>query len=208
MTDSARIASLETQVRTLKRMLFGVFGLVVAGAVLGATSLQTVPDVITAKQFTVVNDKGDHVIHLGSHPVQKRGVAYFVDPIKGGQVVRISSNEAGGNISLLNGKGGQTVYFNSNVYGGGVSINEPNGNIVLMMASTPHGGSLTACDPRGKLKTAIGCLTSDSGSAMFWNKDNKGTVRISSNDEGHGLVDVSDKNEENIRTITYKAEAR
>ena len=66
MTESARIASLETQVRTLKRMLFGVFGLVVTGAVLGATSLQTVPDVIQAKKFEVVNDTGTTVVSLES----------------------------------------------------------------------------------------------------------------------------------------------
>ena len=66
MTESARIASLETQVRTLKRMLFGVFGLVVAGAVLGATSLQTVPDVIQAKKFEVVNDEGKVLVALGN----------------------------------------------------------------------------------------------------------------------------------------------
>ena len=51
MTTDTRIESLETQVRTLKRMLFGVFGLVVVGGLLAATSLQSVPDVIQAKQF-------------------------------------------------------------------------------------------------------------------------------------------------------------
>ena len=38
MTESARIASLETQVRTLKRMLFGVFGLFLVGGLLAAGS--------------------------------------------------------------------------------------------------------------------------------------------------------------------------
>ena len=66
MTESARIASLETQVRILKRMLFGVFGVVVAGAALGATSLQTVPDVIQAKKFEVVNDEGKVLVALGN----------------------------------------------------------------------------------------------------------------------------------------------
>ena len=36
MYDTARIESLEAQVRTLKRMLFGVFGLVLVGGLLAA----------------------------------------------------------------------------------------------------------------------------------------------------------------------------
>ena len=58
MSTDTRIESLETQVRTLKRMLFGVFGLVVVGGLLAATTLQSVPDVIQAKKFEVVNDEG------------------------------------------------------------------------------------------------------------------------------------------------------
>jgi hypothetical protein len=49
---------LRNQVRTLRRMIFGVFGLVVVGGLLAATSLQSVPDVVRAKQFEVVNDEG------------------------------------------------------------------------------------------------------------------------------------------------------
>ena len=66
MSTDTRIESLETQVRTLKRMLFGVFGLMLVGGLLAATSLQSVPDVIKAKSFQVVNDKGNVVVELKS----------------------------------------------------------------------------------------------------------------------------------------------
>ena len=52
------IDDLRNQVRSLKRMLFGMFGLVVVGGLLAATSLQSVPEVIQAKSFEVVNDAG------------------------------------------------------------------------------------------------------------------------------------------------------
>ena len=64
MTTDTRIESLETQVRTLKRMLFGVFGLVVVGGLLAATTLQSVPDVIQAKKFEVVNNAGVGVAEM------------------------------------------------------------------------------------------------------------------------------------------------
>ena len=66
MSTDTRIESLETQVRTLKRMLFGVFGLVVVGGLMAATSLQGVPDVVKAKSFEVVHDAGKVVAGFGA----------------------------------------------------------------------------------------------------------------------------------------------
>ena len=63
---TAEINELRNQVRTLKRMLFGVFGLVVVGGLLAASSLQSVPDVIQAKNIEVVNEDGEAQILLKS----------------------------------------------------------------------------------------------------------------------------------------------
>jgi hypothetical protein len=57
---------LRNQVRTLRRMLFGVFGLVVVGGLMAATSLQGVPDVVKAKSFEVVHDAGKVVAGFGA----------------------------------------------------------------------------------------------------------------------------------------------
>jgi hypothetical protein len=60
------INELRNQVRTLKRMLFGVFGVVVLGALLAATTFQNVPDVIQANRFEVINAEGNPVVVLDS----------------------------------------------------------------------------------------------------------------------------------------------
>jgi len=60
------ITELRTQVRTLKRIVYGFGCLLVAGVVVSATSLQTVPDVIQAKRFDVVNNEGKRVAVLGA----------------------------------------------------------------------------------------------------------------------------------------------
>ena len=49
MQNEERINGLENQVRTLKRIVYGFRCLLVTGLVVGATSLQTVPDLIQAK---------------------------------------------------------------------------------------------------------------------------------------------------------------
>ena len=66
MTTDTRIQSLETQVRTLKRMLFGVLGVVVVGGLLAATSLQGVNPIVRARQIEIVNGQGMRVAVLGS----------------------------------------------------------------------------------------------------------------------------------------------
>ena len=58
------ITELRNQVRTLKRIVYGFGCLLVAGVVVSATSLQTVPDVIQAKKFEVVNGEGKVLVEL------------------------------------------------------------------------------------------------------------------------------------------------
>ena len=100
MSTDTRIESLENQVRTLKRMLFGVFGLVVVGGLLAATSLQSVPDVIQAKKFEVLSDDGNPVVVLSSQLLD-RGID-------------VTDNVYYGSVSALNSKGGTLVTIGSN----------------------------------------------------------------------------------------------
>jgi hypothetical protein len=67
MQNEERINGLETQVRTLKRIVYGFGCLLVAGVVVSATTLQTVPDVIQAKSFEVICENGNAVVVLDSH---------------------------------------------------------------------------------------------------------------------------------------------
>jgi hypothetical protein len=68
MSTDTRIESLETQVRTLKRMLFGVFGLVVVGGLLAATNFRAATEVrgqsaefdtVTTKKLVIESHAGD-----------------------------------------------------------------------------------------------------------------------------------------------------
>jgi hypothetical protein len=111
------INELRNQVRTLKRMLFGVFGLVVVGGLLSATTLQRFPDVIQAKKFEVVNDEG-------------KVVASF------------SANMGGGMLSFSNKDGEVVAGLGSDeVNGGGVlGINNKDGKIVAGIFANENGG--------------------------------------------------------------------
>ena len=97
MSTDTRIESLESQVRILKRMLFGVFGVVVVGGLLAATSLQSVPDVVKAKSFQVVTDEGKIV--AGIFSTAGGGLLYVSN--KDGNPIAAISVEAHGGVSLL-----------------------------------------------------------------------------------------------------------
>jgi hypothetical protein len=112
MQNEERINVLETQVRTLKRIVYGFGCLLVAGVVVSATSVQTVPDVIQAKKFEVLSDDGKAVVVLSSHLLDREMNAE--DSIYYGSVSALNSN--GGTLVTLGSNNcngtGQVATFN------------------------------------------------------------------------------------------------
>jgi hypothetical protein len=96
------ITELRNQVRTLKRIVYGFGCLLVAGVVVGATSLQTVPDVIQAKKFEVLNGEGKVVAILSAHE-EGGGLKNFNNA--GKPVSLLSATEAGAEININNKHG-------------------------------------------------------------------------------------------------------
>ena len=113
MQNEQRINGLENQVRTLKRIVYGFGCLLVAGVVVSATSLQTVPDVIQAKKFEVVNDEGKVIVELRN--------------LIGGGVDN-------GMLVTRNSKGQTLVELTSNMFGhGGVVTRNEKGEITYTL---------------------------------------------------------------------------
>jgi hypothetical protein len=155
MTTDTRIESLETQVRTLKRMLFGVFGLVVVGGLLAVTTLQSVPDVIQAKKFEVVNDEGKVVASFYAN--MGGGMLSFSN--KDGEVVAgLGSDEVnGGGVLGINNKDGKTVagiYADEN---GGVArvLNNNFTEVVQIGADANGDGRMKTSDSKGQTTSRI-----------------------------------------------------
>jgi hypothetical protein len=154
MSTDTRIESLETQVRTLKRMLFGVFGLVVVGGLLAATSLQSVPDVIRAKQFEVVNDE---VKVVASFYANMGGGMLSFSNKDGEVVVGLGSDEVnGGGVLGINNKDGKIVagiYADEN--GGVARVLNNKFTEVAGIRATPDGGVLGLFNNEGKLTSLL-----------------------------------------------------
>jgi len=134
MQNEERINVLETQVRTLKRIVYGFGCLLVAGIVVGATSLQTVPDVIQAKKFEVVNDEGKvraRIFMIGGQEGQQSMLQMHNND--GLSVIQISTNNQGGNLEFFNGDGKNSVSLNTLFAGGSLKIRNKDGEGVARL---------------------------------------------------------------------------
>ena len=104
-TTEDRIEFLEEQVRQLRE----------------ANEVRSVPDVIQAKQFQVVNDEGKVLVSLSN--LQGGGVENGMIETRistGGLLAQIGAGPGGGGVRTENGKGQALVELGSTVDGGGL----------------------------------------------------------------------------------------
>ena len=154
MQNEERINGLETQVRTLKRIVCLVCCLLVAGVIVSATSLQTVPDVIQAKKFEVVNDEGKVVASFYAN--MGGGMLSFSN--KDGEVVAgLGSDEVNGGgvlgINNKDGKRGAGIHADEN--GGVARVFNNKFTEVAGIRATPDGGVLGLFNNEGKLTSSL-----------------------------------------------------
>ena len=176
MQNEERINVLETQVRTLKRIVYGFGCLLVVGIVVGATSLQTVPDVIQAKKFEVVNDEGkvvasfyanmgggmlsfsnkdgEVVAGLGSDEVNGGGVL-GINNKDGKRVAGIHADENGGVARVFNNKFTEVAAIGMNAYGGMLSVANKDGKQVAKLSAKEGGGVLKTLDGKGEITSTL-----------------------------------------------------
>ena len=149
MSTDTRIESLENQVRTLKRMLFGVFGLVLVGGLLAATSLQGVPEVIQAKKFQVVNDEGKVLAALG----QGTYGSFLTLRNKSEEVFAVLYTDGDGSVlSIYNKDGKRGAAILANASGGVVDIANKEGKSVAVVDANADGsGVMMTLDSKGEM---------------------------------------------------------
>jgi len=148
------ITELRNQVRTLKRIVYGFGCLLVAGVVVGATSLQTVPDVIQAKKFEVVNDEGIVLVELSNLIGGGVDNGMLVTRNSEGQtLVKLWASSVGGMVATENGKG-QTLVRLGVTEGGNGAVTTENGKgqtLVRLGATTDGEGMVITENGKGTM---------------------------------------------------------
>ena len=142
MQTEDRIYILETQVRSLKRIVCLVCCLLVAGVAISATQSQGVPDVIQAKSFEVLNDDGTAIVQLGASTA---GVGMITTKNNRGQeIVRLGVTASGkGIVKTMNGNGEVLVQLGVSTNGQGIirAMNGDGQTLVLVGGGRSDKGS-------------------------------------------------------------------
>ena len=195
MSTDTRIESLEKQVRTLKRVLYTLCGVGVLGGLLAATNLNTVPDVIQAKKFEVVNDEvkvvasfyanmgggmlsfsnkdGEVVAGLGSDEVNGGGVL-GINNKDGKRVAGIHADENGGVARVFNNKFTEVAGISADANGGLLRIQNKDSKYVAGIYTETNGGLLSISNKDGHPAAAI---TADAdGNGVVRTIDSKGKI--------------------------------
>ena len=172
---------LRNQVRTLKRVVYGAFGLMLVGGLLAATSLQSVPDVIQAKRFELVNNQGKVRAQIytlgGTHLDDAVGGARLQMHNKDGlSVIEISSSA--GNLNLFNPDGKKVVSISPDAGGGSLRVSNDEGQTCAELKARGVGGSLE-----------------------FRNKDGQGVAAIFARDNGDGRIQLGNNKGEITSTL-------
>ena len=127
MISEERIESLESQLRTFKRLFYGFGCLLVAGIALAATTMQQgVPEVIQAKKFQVVNDEGK-------------------------QLIELMASAEGGFLAISNKDGKAVAGLAATANGGVLDISNKAGKIIAALYASPNGGGLGIGDNSGQV---------------------------------------------------------
>ena len=186
MQNEERINGLETQVRTLKRIVYGFGCLLVAGVVVSATSLQTIPEVIQARSFEVVNDKGQKLVHI-SHTYDAGYVGTFSTKSskEGQELVVLTSTVSGGYIGTHTKEGQEVVKIGTENGVGYVATKNKDGqNLVLITGSKKsEGGAILTMNKEGRVRVSLGTTNNGGGFVETWSKEGN-RRELSSNDYG------------------------
>jgi len=182
MQNEERIAVLELQYRTMKRIVLGVAwvislnfaicSLIIVGYFVSTTNA---PDVIQAKKFEVVNDEG-------------KVVASFY------------ANMGGGMLSFSNKDGEVVAGLGSDeVNGGGVlGINNKDGKIVAGIFANKDGGVVRVLNNKFTEVVVISASTELGGLLGIHNKDGEQVVTLFANEDGNGMVQTNNGRGEEI----------
>jgi len=141
-TQPSEIDVLKAQVKTLKRIVYGVVCLLVAGIALAATSMQGVPDILQAKMFEVMNDDGEVA---GVFSADTRGAGFLYTKNADGRVTTELFCDGGGDgqIEVWNQNGTLCVELYGDSDGDGrLRIYNQNGGLGVDLFGAADGGIL------------------------------------------------------------------
>ena len=168
---------------------------------------KTVPDVIQAKRFEVVDAYGNVLVNLSQDDGKGIIKTYNKEGKKLVNVTYTTNQE--GYIGLEDGKGQETMRFSSSNEGGGgyIGIFNPSGKRTLTLCNDNSGGNVYVSNSDGNSRATIQCNSSSGGFLALYNSNGYTAVKLTQTSSGNGDVYVNNKDGDERVRLSVSASA-
>ena len=194
-----RLQKLEATNRRYKTILILVIASF-ATIFMAFKSPKTVPDVIQAKRFEVVDISGNVLVTLTQDDGKGLIKTYNKDGKKLVNITYTTNQE--GYIALEDGKGQETMRFSSSNDGGGgyIGVYNPSGKRTLTLSNDNSGGNIYVGNSNGDTRATVQCNSSAGGFLGLYNSNGYTAVKLTQTSSGNGDLYVNNYNgDERVR---------
>jgi hypothetical protein len=161
---------------------------------------KTVPDVIQAKRFEVVDDYGNVLVNLTQDDGKGLIKTYNKEGKKLVNITYTTNQE--GYIGLEDGNGQETMRLSSSNEGGGgyIGVFNPSGKRTLTLCNDNSGGNVYVSNSDGNSRATIQCNSSAGGFMALYNSSGYTAVKLTQTSSGNGDLYVNNYNgDERVR---------
>ncbi|MDB4775915.1 hypothetical protein OAG62_02200 [bacterium] len=194
-TLEQEVRLLQNQVRRQRRWNIALGGVLLLSGCIATTTSQSVPDVIQAKKFEVVNDAGQVIVVMES--LFFRGEHYGVVTTQnsmGNTLVELGATSGGtGLVETHNGKGQVLVELGATENGEGlVATKNDTGQSLIRLAASDGGGLVKTQNGKGQTLVELGANMVGTGVVKIQNDKGQALVVITTDQSGNGAVLAQD----------------
>lgn len=163
-------------------------------------SPKTVPDVIQAKKFEVVDAYGNVLVNLTQDDGKGIIKTYNAEGKKLVNITYTTNQE--GFLALEDGKGQETMRLSSSNDGGGgyIGIYNPSGKRTLTLSNDNSGGNIYVSNSEGNTRAVVQCNSSAGGFMGLYNSSGYTAVKLTQTSSGNGDLYINNYNgDERVR---------
>ncbi len=199
MSDTElRIHNLEQQVRRQRRWNLTLGAVLIVGGLLAATAERGVPEIIEAKSFAVVDDKGNPLVVMAPNPLGHGSVTVIKKRkglVQGETIAVLSSDETGAGGLDVFGRDGKTriASLGSDPAGNGaLAVFAKSGKQVVQLSPDAEGdGALNIFNRNGKtMIAAVGADPAGHGALSVFSRTGTQVFQVSPDPAGDGVLSV------------------
>jgi hypothetical protein len=205
-TIEMRLQKLETSNRRYKTIIFIMIASI-ATVFMAFKNPKTVPDVLQARKFEVVDYSGKVLVTISQD--DGKGIIKTYNK-EGKKLVNITyTTNQEGYLGLEDGKGQETMRFSSSNDGGGgyIGVFNPAGKRTLTLCNDNSGGNIYVSNSEGNTRGVFQCNSTSGGFLGLYNYSGYTAIKLTQTSSGNGDLYVNNKEGDERVRLSVSASA-